>query len=575
MLTKFFSQLIDEVGEWNPQLFRELKGRLKSRNVALVGSLSILGQILLFLYFKGLLPHKEGIANPYCVGHPPADWYGYKEPSSYIPNNFCVKDLLGNIMIMEDVWWLHIFITMSIMGIFSLLVVGSYMLIADLSKEERNSTLNFIRLSPQSATKIFVGKMLGVPVLVYLFGLMAIPLHIWAGLSANIPFPLILSFYLVLAVSGIFFYSAAALFSLVSSSLGSFQAWLGSSLIFFFLLAMTGMIFEANSSFSETPFDWLVMFYPGTVLIYLVKSTFLAPNSVGMLEFNALENLRWYGQTLWQNTSIGIGFIVLNYAIWSFWIWQGLKRRFHNPLTTVISKSHSYGVSACFVILNVGFAVQDISKSRLEDNFQILQLFNLILFFILIAALTPHRQTLQDWSRYRHQNPKATRNLWADLVMGDKSPAVLAIAINIGLVTLYTIPSIFILPLNSSDRMSSLLGLIVSGMVALIYASITQLIVMSKNNKRGLIALGTIAGLTFLPLISFGFFGIQPSEMTLMWLFSALPSVATEYASSSVLLMGVLGQLAAIATLNLQMTRLLRKAGMSETKTLLSQAQTT
>jgi hypothetical protein len=401
-------------------------------------------------------------------------------------------------------------------------------------------------------------------------GLIAVPWHLWAGLAANIPFTLIISFYLLLAISCIFFYSAAALFSIVSSSLGSFQAWLGSSAIFFFLLAMTGMTIDASSSFSETPFDWLILFYPGTVLIYLVKSTFLAANSVGVFQFGGLSNLHWYGQTFWQNSGSGIAFIIVNYAIWTFWIWQGLKRRFHNPSATVISKFHSYGLSACFIVFNLGFAIQDVSKSSLHDNFQILQLFNLILFLILIAALSPHRQTLQDWSRYRHQNPQETRSLWKDLIIGEKSPAILAIALNLGLVTLYTIPSLFLLPLDN-DRISLLTGLIVSGTIALIYATITQLTVMLKSNKRGLIASGTITGLIILPMICFAIFQIDPSDISLIWLFSALPSVATEYISPSSLLMGILGQLAAIATLNFQMARILRKAGMSETKALLSQ----
>lgn len=566
MFTKFFLQLIDSVGEWNPQLFRELKGRLKTRNIAIVVGLSVLGQILLYLLFQGKLPQTAGEYNPYCVGNPPANWYGN---SSYTPNNFCVTDLLGNLVVMKDLWWLHLFITMSIIGIFALLVVGSYMLIADLSKEEKSNTLNFIRISPQSATSIFVGKILGVPILIYLLGLVAIPLHIWAGLSANIPFSLIISFYLVLAVSLIFFYSGVALYSLFASSFSGFQAALGATAILFFLLVTMSATMQANTSFTETPFDWLILFYPGTVLIYLVKSTFLAPDSVGVLDFYALSNLHWYGQTLWQNAWSGIGFMVVNYAIWTFWIWQGLKRRFHNPLTTVISKYDSYGLSACFIAVNVGFAIQQTSQSALHDNFQILQVLNLILFLILIAALTPHRQTLQDWSRYRHQNPKETRSLWKDLIMGEKSPAIMAIAINIGIVTIYTIPFLLILPLGD-DKISLLAGLIISGMMTLIYATIVQLIVMLKTNKRGLIASGTISNIIILPLISFAILGINPSNLSFIWLFSALPSLATEYLSLSSILMGFLGQLLAIATLNWQMTKVLKKVGMSESKTLLT-----
>ncbi len=563
MLAKMFSKLTDNLGEWNPQLFREIKGRLKPRNAVIISCLSLVGQILLYLYFMGLLPTREGVANRYCVGNSTTGLSGQS------PNNYCIKDLLGNFQLMKDLWWLDMFITMSIIGIFTLLVVGTYMLIADLSKEESRSTLNFIRLSPQSATSIFVGKILGVPVLVYLFGLTAVPLHFWAGLAANIPANLILSFYLVLAASCMFFYSAAILYSLVSSGLGSFQAWLGSAAVLFFLLAMTGATLETYSSFSETSFDWLILFYPGTALFYLVKSTFLAPDTIGYLQYAALKNLTWYGQSLWIHAWSGLGFMFVNFGVWSFWIWQGLKRRFHNPLATVVSKAHSYWLSGCFIVYNLGFALQHTNKYNLHEGFQVLQLFNLILFLLLMAALTPHRQTLQDWARYRHKTARENRNLWKDLIIGEKSPAIVAIALNIALVSIYIIPSLFLLPLEQY-RMPALTGLILSGAIALIYATIAQLMVMMKTSKRGLIASSSVAALMILPITAFAFFGINPIDLPGIWLFSALPSLATEHMALSTLGWAFLGQLGAIVTLNFQMTRLLRQAGTSETKALLT-----
>lgn len=563
MLTKFFSQLTDKVGDWNPQLFREIKGKFNTRNIALVSGLSVIGQVLLYLYFKTELPYGEGQYNRYCTGDVPEYSNGTR---------MCLTDLLDHISIFKELWWLDIFTTMSIIGIFVLLVLGSYMLIADLTKEESRGTLNFIRLSPQSVTNIIIGKILGVPILVYLLGLIALPLHFTAGLKANIPLPFILAFYLVLAVSCIFFYSAAILFSLTTSSLSGFQAWLGSAGILGFLLIVMGVTLNSYSSFSEMSFDWLILFYPGTVLMYLVKSTFLSQDTINYLHYENLQNLSWYGQFLWQNSVTGIGFILLNYSIWTFWIWQGLKRRFHSPSATVISKYNSYWLSGCFIVFNVGFALQQTESDNLKDNFQVLQLFNLILFLILIAALSPHRQTLQDWSRYRHQNPQKTRNFWQDLILGEKSPAVLAIALNIGLVTIYTIPFVLLFPLGNY-KISVLIGLIFSAVVALIYASITQLTLMLKTNKRGLIATGIIAGLVVIPFISFGIFQIDPSDLTSLWLLSAMPSLAIEYVRSIAGFLGVfLGELIIMTTLNFQITRLLNQAGKSETLSQLTES---
>uniref|UniRef100_A0ACD5H3E0 Uncharacterized protein n=1 Tax=Desertifilum tharense IPPAS B-1220 TaxID=1781255 RepID=A0ACD5H3E0_9CYAN len=48
--------LMDTVGEWNPQLFRELKGRMKSRNIAIAVAVSLLTQLLVLFSFYQKLP---------------------------------------------------------------------------------------------------------------------------------------------------------------------------------------------------------------------------------------------------------------------------------------------------------------------------------------------------------------------------------------------------------------------------------------------------------------------------------------------------------------------------------------
>jgi len=59
---------LDRVGDWNPQLFREIKGRLKVRNVALAVATSLLGQLVLFLYWLGQVPNSENTywGDQYC-----------------------------------------------------------------------------------------------------------------------------------------------------------------------------------------------------------------------------------------------------------------------------------------------------------------------------------------------------------------------------------------------------------------------------------------------------------------------------------------------------------------------------
>jgi hypothetical protein len=143
------------LGDWNPQLFRELKGRLKPRNLTIAVAISLLGQLLLLISFAGQLPVDDArgvVSNRYCISN---------------LNRECIRDAVGNFTINWQLWSLDVFTWLSLIGIFAMLVVGTYMLISDLSREEHRGTLNFIRLSPQPTQSILTGKLLGVPILLY------------------------------------------------------------------------------------------------------------------------------------------------------------------------------------------------------------------------------------------------------------------------------------------------------------------------------------------------------------------------------------------------------------------------
>jgi len=560
MFAQIYPRFINRVGEFNPQLFREIKGRLQPRNLVIVSALSIIGQVLLFAYFEGLLPLGEGVYNRYCTG------VGYNQYSSARAS--CIVDYLGNVQIIKELWWLDLFTTMSIIGIFALLVGGSYMLIADVTKEEREGTFNFIRLSPQSATDIFVGKILGVPIFIYLFGFLAIPLHIWSGLSAHIPFPLIIGFYLVLGASCLFFYGVSLVLSLVTGGWGNFQAPLVGIFIFFFLFAMAGVTFEVYApTFTETSIDWLLLFYPGVFLAYLVKSTFLSINTVGYLSAEALTNLHWYGKDLFGNAFTGGFFMVLNYGLWTFWLYKGLKRRFENPLATVISKPQSYCISLSFIIVNLGFSLQVFHEYHyFSDSLKVVQGLNLILFLLLIAGLTPSRQSLRDWARFRHQNSHDRRTLFQDLVFGEKSPAVVAIALNLLLVNLYIIPSLFLPINNNNNNAYSLIQLANGVLVIALYASMVQLLMTLKTKKRGLIAMGAVILMMVSPL-SLALITNNNTEI-ITFLFP-IPLMFDKNISLSLLSFNLIAQTIAVIASNVQITRVVNKVGMSETKRLM------
>ncbi len=556
--------MFDNFLDWNPQFFREIKGRVKPKNIILASVVSIITQLLIVLAYLGDLPDNNSLVTQYshyCLGII-YDRHG-------VTRGVCDTNSAGEWIINWQLFWLDIFLCLSIISIFSLLVAGSYMLIADLTKEERKGTLNFIRLTPQSATDVLFGKILGVPIILYWVILLTLPLNFIAGLKAHIPLSLIGGFYAVMIASCAFFYSAAILLSLLNFAPAGFKPWLSSGAILVFLF-VNNIIALAGDSFSNTAFDWLTIFYPGRVLAYLTDATSLYLRNGRGFYFDGLEDLLFYGQSWWVKPDIGMSLIIGNYLLWTYWLWRGLKRRFHSPTNTVLSKEQSYWFTGCFVAVALGFTLQTNRYRYLFDNFILLQVLLLVMFLGLIAALSPHRQTLHDWARYRHQMGKDGNKLWKELIFGEKSPSTVAIAINLTIATVYILPSLFLFPFK--DNLSSVLwGLLISANTILLYALIAQLILGMKSQKRTIWAATSILALIIAPFIGSALFGTNVEGYSLLRLFTFIPTETLQYAVPlSSIMITVLGQWLAIALLSFQMTRKLRQASASETKILFS-----
>jgi hypothetical protein len=555
-------KLLDRLTETNPQIMREWQGRLTPRNISIAATISIVGQFLVYLYYKNLLPVGAGFSR-YCTANPPnnQDYYPYSGVK------YCIQDLNSQWMIIRPLWWLDIFTFLSITGIFALLVVGTYQLIADLSNEERRGTLNFIRLSPQPAKTIFIGKIFGVPILLYLVCVLALPFHLVAGLSAGIPFPLILAFYGVLIASCAFFYHAALSFALATAWLGGFQPWLGSGTVLIFLFYSTLFTLSGYGG-SRTPFDWLILFNPSFVLPYLVKSTFLPPDAVRYLGISQIFDLRWYGQSLWQSVTSGISLILLNFALCTYGLTKILQRRFHNPLVTLLSKPQSYWMMGGFSIINLGFVWQTLEPRYIFDNFVILTVFVAIFALLLLISLTPNRQTLQDWARYRHLEGKTSISLGKAFIFGEKSPSTAAIAVNLAIATLFILPAILIAPLHQY-KLATVAGFLLGMNMILVYAAVAQLFMLGRTNKRAVVAVSSIGILIIFPFLCFGVLGINPSESPLLWSFTFLPIAATQYATISSIGLAIFGQWLGLTLVGWQINQQLNRLGSSATKALM------
>lgn len=552
---------LDKLGDWNPQLLRELKGRLRPRNILIALPISLLGQLLLLMSFASQLPTDDATASSvyskYCLTR--SSQYGE-----------CVPDALGHFPVNWQQWWLDVFVWLSIFGFVALLVVGTHLLISDLSREEQRGTLNFIRLSPQSTTSVLSGKLLGVPILLYLVAALALPLHLWAAFQAEIPATMILGFYGVVAASCACFYSIALIYGLVSAGIGGFQAWLGSGAMLLLLYILTALTMGGGSALSNTSGDWLHLFSPLALLPYLMNASI--PVTETYSAFSQLSKLTWFnlpiGASFWSMAS----FSALNCGLWAYLAWQALKRCFHNPSATLLSKRQSYSLTACFEVLILGFALQTKTGhdrvSELFNNFTYILILNLFLFAFLMAALSPHRQAIQDWARYRRER-KSSRlvSRLQNLVWGEKSPALVAVGLNLAIAVSMLVPWIWTWP--GQRGIQALVALLLTVNLFLIYASIAQLMLFMQTQKRALWAATTVTALIVLPPIIFGLLSLSPEKVAAVWLFSAFPWAAVKEATSTTVIMTVMSQWLMLALLNIQTTRQLRLAGESATKALM------
>ncbi len=557
------NQWIDQIGNWNPQLLRELKGRLTPKNVGLVALFSAIAQGLLLSSFADRLPRMGDERNPYCIGTAPATW----PKDHYYANNqtFCIPDLRGHITINWSLWWTEIFTILSIIGVFTLVIVGTYLLIQDLAKEEKRGTLNFVRLSPQSAWTIVSGKMQGVPSLVYGFVALALPLYFWSGIRGGIPIHLILLFQGVVAVYCLFIYQTFMLGSLVSKGAGSLKAFLSSGFLFYFLTSTTAFIIHGNHHFSGLT-DGILVFNPLHLLPYILTDTG-APSQFSWFEYVSMSDVTWFGLPLWYWTMSALFICFLIFGGGIYVVAQAFKRRFHNQTATLLSKKQSYGVTAIFTLYFLGFSLQTPSFSSEPSSGWMFNLCALLVFIsfgllCLISILSPPYQSIQDWSRYQ----AARRGEW---FWGERSPALWAVVINgaiaYGLIALVAL----VVPLDEY-RLPLLLGIVLQAMVVFVLAAIVQRLMLNKFTHRNASAAAVIAVGLILPLLFVGINGLNPELNPTPWLWTIVPMVATKDASVIGIIGTIIAETVVLITAHHSIQKRLQTMGQSELKTLLS-----
>jgi hypothetical protein len=484
--------------ELNPQLFREVKSRFRTHNIVIVVVFSLALQCFLFSISSSFLEVYQSL-------------------------NFILP--------------------------LCLLLGGFYLISTDLAREEQRGTLNFIRLSPQFSQSILLGKMLGVPSLIYFGVALGIPLHFIGSLVEGVSLGEILGKYIFWLVGCWLFYSFACLYTLRLSNnknnLCNPQAIAGS-----------GLIIVGN-------LVWLYL-----SLIY----AFTTPDF--------LHEINWFFLTLGRDLFFDCLWLLITIAGTTYFLWQAVNRRFRNQNITLVSKSQSYQIVALLQLWLLGFVVSKINLNSSfphdEIGFAWVYYIMPIVFLMLISALSPSHQNLLDWSRYNHQSYTRKQGLWNDLIWGEKSLNIVAIAINLLITAVIWIPWL----LSLSDRVLShmslskpeaVLGLLLTmGIVSIYAVSNQQLTIKFKPRSRiNLVAaLGCV--IVILPLANAGVLAADNVQISLLWAVSPFPVFCVFLGTISTAILGLGLQLTLLGFLTKQLTKQIQKVGASKTQILLT-----
>lgn len=543
------NQLLDLMGDWNPQLFRELKGRLKPRNIAIAIGISVVAQVLFLGWFWLQLPKADFPAevnfSAYCFGAKTSDFYAFYHCNSPIQINW-------------QAWWLSQFRTIGWLLPIAPVVIGSAFLANDIAQESQRGTLNFIRLSPQSSRTILFGKMLGVPSLIYLLILVAMPLHLISAIGAGVSPLFLVSYYLMTGLGCYLLHSVSLLVGLIMGAHSGSQLNKSTN---------TGIGVGAIALCLFQSYMWLNLLTTWARFNYLTDYNYSSNNYL----------IEWFHLPISDNTAIANVFGVVTMLVAIQGVWYALDRSFNLPNRPLISKRQSYICVTFFELFLLGFLVRSGDPAHLKMmGLMFLNALNLAVFFVLTVVLTPQRQPLLDWARYRHTNSNG-RSLWQDLLWSENSPATVAIGVNGVIVSVILMPwvafseaaPIFIYGRAVPSTPELLLVLVSQVPAFLTFAAIYQsLVFWARNQKKQQFAFAMLVIQFFTPLVTLFLYGMSNRQPAIsgLWVLAGYPVGATF--ADNFLDFSVLGaiatQIAVLSYFSLNLKKTLQKAGASE-----------
>ena len=472
---------LDKLGDWNPQLLREIKGRLSWRSVLLTMALVTIVQVLLMMNYIQQIPTEATFQfnSSYCVG------------SINRYNSVPTWAKCGGVNWQR--WWRDIFDGQNSSILFFIYLPAVYLLISDINQEIQRGTLNFLRLSPRSSQTLLLGKLLGVPALAYLALILAIPLHVLCGTMAGISPIFFLSYYSTFLVFGTVLLMGALLIGFSQRNTGNKSTSTAVSSSIFLGLLIAGAIAIPLSMAWNNSVLW---------------TPYLSPYSM-------IGRLDWFSLTINRNPIVTHLFTFTNLTIVIVLLWQILQRAFQNPTATLISKRQSYILVPYFILLIIGFRSVNSSNGALYGgNIELVEHLVPWIFIGLIFALSTVRQTWFEWicyrqdSRLKAEDSSRIQRSRTDLILGEKSPGLTAIGLNLLMVagiimTALAFPSF---GTSSIDIVRNWLGLMLMVPLVINYALLVQWMLMLKTQKRSTWAIGSLFFAVGLPSIVGGLF---------------------------------------------------------------------
>ena len=181
---------------------------------------------------------------------------------------------------------------------------------------------------------------------------------------------------------------------------------------------------------------------------------------------------------------------------------------------------------------------------------------------------------MYDWARYRQQIVPSSQKLWRrypllDLIWSEKSPAIVAIGINL------LISVIILTPWTLFEKFETngFWGVICCLNLILIYAAIAQLFLFTKARNQEIWAARTVGGAILLPPLILSMLLLTPEKAPIFWLSSTFASFwfSGSFAalSGNTFLLSILSQWTVLMLLNLKLRSQLKLAGESASKALL------